>query len=59
VTDQDIVQIKEKLDAELFRVSAKLNRNVSEMFDYAASEVRKKFPVDCAESPAKPRKCCC
>lgn len=42
-TEEEIEEIRKALNAELFYVSAKENKNISELFDYAAMAVRKKF----------------
>jgi hypothetical protein len=55
MTRHEIEETCEQLGAELFEVSAKQNTNVSEMFEYAAVEVRKKFPGE-EEQPIGPPK---
>jgi len=59
VTDGDIQEAAEKLGGKLFEVSAKQNRNISEMFEYAAKKVRMQdYPIDRAPVPRKRKKCC-
>jgi small GTP-binding protein len=42
VSERDIEQTKQALDARLFLVSAKDNRNIKEMFAFIAGEIRSK-----------------
>jgi small GTP-binding protein len=67
-TDGDIEQTAEQLGAVLFQVSAKENTNVTHMFEFAAKEVRKKFPGETTKpvdtplpkgKKKKKRKKCC
>jgi small GTP-binding protein len=56
VMRHEIEQTSAQLGAEFFEVSAKQNTNVSEMFEYAAAEVRRKFPAEEAQTVDPPRK---
>jgi small GTP-binding protein len=65
-TQHEIEQTSAQFGAEFFEVSAKQNTNVSEMFEYAAEEVRRKFPAEDTQTVDPPartqrtdRKRCC
>jgi small GTP-binding protein len=60
VTEQNIEQTRQELKAQLFQVSAKENKNVREMFEFVAAELRKRDPdVHPQVVPPEPKSWCC
>jgi GTPase Era involved in 16S rRNA processing len=57
LTEEAIAQAKQALGAECFRVSAKENHNVNELFEFAAAQARINWPVRAgtAQQQAHPR----
>lgn len=66
ITRESLERTRDDLQAKLFEVSAKTNEKVSDIFEYARIEVRKKFPCKIEkeeeEAPQKPERkdnsCC-
>jgi small GTP-binding protein len=63
VSENDVTETQASLNAQPFDVSAKENRNIDSLFEYAAVQARAKFPLDRAAAPqvivAKKRRRCC
>jgi small GTP-binding protein len=58
VAEQDIEREKRELDARLFLVSAKDNRDIREMFKFVAGEVRKRDAPESGTAQEPKRGCC-
>jgi small GTP-binding protein len=67
LSKEDVIDLQSELRAECFDVSAKENRNIEALFQFAADQARKRFPPDHREMVAnpihishrKPRPMCC
>jgi hypothetical protein len=64
VSTKDIPEGQEQLPVELFQVSAKDDIHITELFEFAARDARRRFPPDAAAAkpvaaPGRKGKLCC